>query len=109
MFDRLARRRVRQKMVRGQAAAAGLATSLLMVDLAEFPLAEEWEHGFYRRSFEASLARHVARDLMGHDAVAFCDAPSPDKRLRLRSALIVETAPDGLTSLLRRLAHSDGG
>ncbi len=66
MFDRLARRRVRQKMVRGQAAAAGLTTSLLMVDLAEFPLVEEWEHGFYRRSFEGSLARHVARDLMGH-------------------------------------------
>jgi hypothetical protein len=109
MFDRLARRRVRQKMVRGQAAAAGLATSLVMVDLAEFPLAEEWEHGFYRRAFEGALERHVDRDLMGHDAVAFCDASSPANRLRLRSARVADTAPDGLTSLLRRLGAATAG
>lgn len=105
MFDRLARRRVRHKMRRGQAGAAGLATALLVVDLTQFPLANEWDSDFYDRAFRAALERHIAPDLMRHDAIAFCDASNPDGRLRLR-AVVADAPPNALVHLLKRLGRS---
>jgi hypothetical protein len=109
IFDRLARRRVRHKMSRGQAAAARLATSLLMVDLTQIPLADEWDYDFYRGAFARALEHHVAPDLMRHDAVAFCDAFGPEGRLRLHFLVLDDAAPDGLIALLHSLGRNDSG
>lgn len=109
MFERLARRRVRHKMRRGQAAAAGLAASLLVVDLGHFPLVEEWDHDFYDRAFSATLERHIAPDTMGHDAIAFCDASGPLGRLRTRYSVVADAAPKELVQLLEKLVRTCGG
>lgn len=105
MFDGLVRGRVRRKMHRGQASAAGLATSLLVVDLTQFPLAGEWEHDFYDGAFRAALERRIAPDLMGHDAIAFCDASNSGHRLRLRYAVVTDAVSDDLMRLLNKLTQ----
>jgi hypothetical protein len=86
MFERLARRRVRQKMRRGQAAAAGLGTSLLIVDLAQVPLAlaarqdgviSGKDHVVVVRMRVAEERRRSARHARFRLAVQACRAVTP--------------------------------
>lgn len=97
IFDRLARRRVRTKLRRGQASSDGLAAAVLVIDLSEVPATDAWGIDYYRDAFIASTERHVAPRLQGHDAVVFI------AHRHVHCTVADDAAPPELVSLLRNL------